>query len=414
MLGLLLFLVFVLSVNSFFLNQKALSVRLKAVSTENPTGNDSESWQKDLDQILDIDTDCDIRRDLTLGLLGKLSDIVDDVGEAIRSRDVKRIAPPELGYGMAVEGLEAVQNQIISDIIPDIVSQGIPSLLEAGPKVAEELSKRTTDNKISDAVQDAVSFAQDPSRIQNTVDTLQTEVRNIFKSMPEGLQSPEYSVLSSTRDYEIRKYQGYSVCRTSVDDSEDVKAVNMMDPMVGGENFNELAGYIFGKNRENDELAMTVPVITQKNTMEFVLADGLTADTAPAPLSNKVSLADIPTQILAVRSFKGFATDGEVRRQREALEDALLADSIEFDNLSLKVAQYNPPYTLPWLRRNEVSLKVAITEPTFLEDDGESSDVSMIQDAQIVGDEEGKNISSLIDDETDDDQVFEVTPEAGD
>jgi hypothetical protein len=40
------------------------------------------------------------------------------------------------------------------------------------------------------------------------------------------------------------------------------------------------------------------------------------------------------------------------------LEDALLADGVIYDNLSFKVFQYNPPYTLPWLRYNEVSLSV--------------------------------------------------------
>jgi SOUL heme-binding protein len=62
-----------------------------------------------------------------------------------------------------------------------------------------------------------------------------------------------------------------------------------------------------------------------------------------------------------VREFAGFATDGEVTRQRAMLEDALLADGVLYDNLSFKVFQYNPPQTLPWLRRNEVALRIDMT-----------------------------------------------------
>ncbi len=404
---------------AYNLNKFRFDYKLQAVSAEpipaakDDSGiSDKDSWQKDVDQILDIDTDCDERRDLALGLVGKATEIVDDVGEAIRSGDVKKIAPPELGYGMAVEGLEAVQNQIISDIIPDLLSKGLPSLFEAGPKMAEQLSKRANSEDISTLVEDAVSFAQDPSRIQSTVNTLQTEARNIFKSIPEGLQSPDYTVISSTSEFEIRKYNGYSVCRTSADDADDSDDVNMMDPMAGGDNFNELASYIFGKNTDDDELAMTTPVMTQKNSMEFVLADGLTADTAPAPMSSKVSLADIPPQTLAVRTFKGLATDGEVRRQREALEDALLAEGIEFDNLSLKVAQYNPPYTLPWLRRNEVTLKVTVDEPMTAFDE---RDAETIQEAEVVAalDPSASSTSGTTDSDSDEPE-FEVAPEAGD
>ena len=131
--------------------------------------------------------------------------------------------------------------------------------------------------------------------------------------------------------------------------------------------------------------------------MEFVLADGLTADTAPSPISTKVSLADIPPSTLAVRSFPGLATDGEVQRQRTALEDALLAEGIEYDNLSFKVAQYNPPYTLPWLRKNEITLKISTDEKMKAFDEDIVDVVSVDVDK---GDEKEGD--------------FETSPEAGD
>merc|ERR1711965_799609 len=114
----------------------------------------------------------------------------------------------------------------------------------------------------------------------------------------------------------------------------------------------------FGGNVDKEVLAMTTPVITRGDTMEFVLAGGFTEDNAPVPNNDKVMLASVPARVLAVRSFLGLATEGEVSRQRAALEDALLAAGVVYDNLSFQVSQFNPPYTLPWLRLNEVSLCV--------------------------------------------------------
>ena len=81
-------------------------------------------------------------------------------------------------------------------------------------------------------------------------------------------------------------------------------------------------------------------------------------------------------------------------RQRALLEDALLGDGIAYDNLSFKVLQYNPPYTLPWLRRNEVSLSVTYAIPAT-----SSTTPSTPVDHSIV---------------TEDSSTFFSSPEAGD
>lgn len=112
-------------------------------------------------------------------------------------------------------------------------------------------------------------------------------------------------------------------------------------------------------------------------------------------------MLQVPAEVVAAREFPGFATDGEVSRQRAMLEDALLADGVPYDNLSFKVRrgcrsccmeripsptpplcpshpfpqvlQYNPPYTLPWLRRNEVVIKVSYLTEAAPEDKAEDN-----------------------------------------
>lgn len=114
--------------------------------------------------------------------------------------------------------------------------------------------------------------------------------------------------------------------------------------------------------------------------MEFVLPSKLSATSAPLPSAAEIFLKDVPSEMVATLEFTGFATDGEIARQRALLEDALLTDGVMFDNLSFKVLQYNPPYTLPWHRRNEVALKVYMESPLA------TSDASQFSTSPEAGD----------------------------
>ncbi|CAM6001894.1 unnamed protein product [Sphagnum balticum] len=327
-----------------------------------PTNSELE----DVDNILNIDTECDSRRNIALGLFDKINDISSDVNQAIKDRDIKKIAPPNLNYGKAVEGIKSFQRQIVSDIIPDLLTKTIPRVIERGPRAFQDLLKEAP-NKSRDFVSSAASkverdLTQDPSALQSTVDDLRTEFRNIFLSTPQGLQTPNYTVVSKTDAYEIRSYTGYSVCSTQLSTSgataSKEQEQDMLDPLNSGAGFNTLASYIFGGNSRKEQLSMTTPVVIENGVMEFVLPRGTDAASAPAPDTVKVSLRDVPPETLAVREFAGIATEGEVARQRAYLEDSLLAAGVSYDNLSFRVLQYNPPYTLPWLRRNEVAVKV--------------------------------------------------------
>merc|ERR1711935_787107 len=76
-----------------------------------------------------------------------------------------------------------------------------------------------------------------------------------------------------------------------------------------------------------------------------------------------VEIVQIPAAVLAIKKFPGFATDGEVARQKDALLQALEMDGIELDVahgaiVPHVVFQYNPPYTLPMVRLNEIGVPV--------------------------------------------------------
>jgi hypothetical protein len=112
--------------------------------------------------------------------------------------------------------------------------------------------------------------------------------------------------------------------------------------------------------------------------MRFYLQDNVMV---PAPLQDgktgmyeagAVQIVDIPAARLAVRRFTGFVTEGEVARQKDALLSQLEMDGMEIDVphgavVPHVIFQYNPPYTIPMVRRNEIAVPVRKEESKDLE-----------------------------------------------
>ena len=100
--------------------------------------------------------------------------------------------------------------------------------------------------------------------------------------------------------------------------------------------------------------------------------------------------------------FTGFATEGEVERQKDALMSSLAIDGIEIDVehgsiVPHVVLQYNPPYTIPILRRNEIGIPVRLGEKA--EEEATSVDLSekwAVEDGAETEEEENKEESGTI------------------
>jgi hypothetical protein len=334
------------------------------------------TWQEDFDQFLDIDTPCDARKSLTKEIFGKLNEITNDFVSAVQDQNIEKVAPSTLQYGKAVKGLKVFQNQLINDVIPDILTKTVPKLVDEGPKIINQLIEKGPSDlleKGQKAISSAREIASDPSALQSTVDDLRKEFKNIVKSTPEGLETPDYVVVDSTPNFEIRRYSTFSVCSTSM----YTPANNNLSPadtntipidlVATSNSFNRLVSYLGGENAKEgggeQRLSMTIPVILDSGSMSFVLPKSMDSLSAPIPLSESVILKDLPAETVAVREFTGLVTEGEISRQRAKLEDALLAAGISYDATTFRVFQYNPPLTLPWIRRNEIAVSVTYTNP---------------------------------------------------
>lgn len=283
------------------------------------------------------------------------------------------------------DGTRAVARQLTSDILPGLrsTSGGRPTpfstilsppprpqdLTKAGSRVLTFLQKNFQEN-LETLQTDLRDPTRIPARVQQQTESLVKEAQNVFSETPAGLKEPAYTTVMVEKDYEIRDYEGYTVATTNMAAADEI--YNLDNVGQAGQAFNSLASYLFGANAENKAMEMTTPVqTTMTGEMRFYLA---TDTSIPDPLGedegtnmyetgNKILIQQMPPCRLAVRRFTGFCTAGEIARQKESLLAAL-----EFDNVALDVAhgqtvghvtfQYNPPYTLPVIRRNEIAVPV--------------------------------------------------------
>jgi len=185
------------------------------------------------------------------------------------------------------------------------------------------------------------------------------------------IEQPPYEVISSlSENIEIRQYAERIAVETTATSDDPGDARNAA--------FRLLFAYISGANEANAEIAMTVPVEapgvaqqidmtapvesqiseTGTTTMKFFLPGRFTPGSAPAPTDDRVRLVLIPAQRLAVMTFSGSRSQDAVSARVVELRAALEALDLNSER-SARAFFYDPPWTLPWFRRNEVAIEVA-------------------------------------------------------
>ncbi|MFT5849736.1 MAG: hypothetical protein ACI9H6_000551 [Patiriisocius sp.] len=183
----------------------------------------------------------------------------------------------------------------------------------------------------------------------------------------KNLEEPDYSVIEKKNGYEIRQYAPYIIAETEV-------SGNYSETLNQG--FGVIADYIFGNNtsktsiamtapvlqNESEKIAMTVPVINtlqdeQTRTVSFVLPSKYTLETLPEPNNDKVTLTEVPARTVAALRFTWYASEERVSKKQELLLQKLSDDNYTV-NGSIQVAQYNPPLSMPAIRRNEIIVPI--------------------------------------------------------
>ena len=182
----------------------------------------------------------------------------------------------------------------------------------------------------------------------------------------ERTEQPPFDVLAEDGPFQHRRYAPMLVASVTVtgerNDATD-------------EAFGQLAAYIFASDREGEEIAMTTPVTQAVRgndpmvtlagggveaggyTVRFTMPAEWTPETLPAPANPNIVIETLPEREMAVITFSGRATDEAVREQAEALNGYIERHSLMPDG-TVEYAYYDPPFTPPPGRRNEVMMGV--------------------------------------------------------
>jgi hypothetical protein len=191
-----------------------------------------------------------------------------------------------------------------------------------------------------------------------------------------AIEEPKYEVRTSQAPFELRHYAPTLIAQTIVEGDMDA---------ASNKGFRLIADFIFGNNLAADseqaaKIAMTAPVTVEPQSskiamtapvtiepqlgsaqqwrIHFVMPSQYTLATIPKPKNSAVTLHELPSKYFVVHRYSGFNT---VARVQEKTDEALAWAKQQ----SLKVvgtpqlSRYDPPWTLPMLRRNEIMVEVA-------------------------------------------------------
>ena len=110
---------------------------------------------------------------------------------------------------------------------------------------------------------------------------------------------------------------------------------------------------------------MTAPVIQEKHMdkwkVRFIMPQKYSFQTLPKPNSKYIRLLVVPAKRFAVIRFSGTAQDENIKQHTDKLKEYILSEKWESIGGSV-LAFYNPPWTLPFLRRNEIMIEIGIRQ----------------------------------------------------
>lgn len=184
-----------------------------------------------------------------------------------------------------------------------------------------------------------------------------------------GYEQLSYTVIDTMGDAEVRQYPPRVVAEV-VDAKDDDEAFMLLFRYISGQNVTSEKVQMTAPvqvdrvqvERAPEKIAMTVPVETSKSdgdkvSMRFFLPRSFTADSAPKPNDPRIKILSVPAETFAVTTYSGSSSEESFRNESSRLME-VLAGTRWRPVSAASFLGYDPPFAIPFLRRNEAIVKV--------------------------------------------------------
>lgn len=187
-----------------------------------------------------------------------------------------------------------------------------------------------------------------------------------------AIEEAPYKVVQTSGIFEVREYEPHILAETLVDGTlED----------AGNKAFRRLFNYISGANHTRSSITMTAPVsqessgqkismtapVSQQGSagkwaVSFMMPASYTLATLPVPDDSSITVRQVPVRRMAAVRYSGTWSEKNYIENKEKLETWIQENGYKIAGEPVW-ARYNPPFTLWFLRRNEILIPV-VTQPT--------------------------------------------------
>lgn len=198
-----------------------------------------------------------------------------------------------------------------------------------------------------------------------------------------AIEEPKYETVLQEARFEVRQYAPVIIAETWVDGDMDA---------ASSKGFRAIADYIFGNNKApqnpaGGKIAMTAPVTMEPQSMsskiamtapvalqpasdvsglvgaqrwrvQFVMPSEYTMSTLPTPNNAAVTVREVPAKSVAIAKYSGFNSESRIQAETKALVAWMQGRKLAAASPA-QLARYDPPWTLPMWRRNEIHIEIS-------------------------------------------------------